>query len=302
MKIKKEDLIGLFNELYLDNQKIINVKYAGKTIFMASLDKNVRVRSIISKDEVELLKQCDEMPSYEDFKVCFYTSNVLKWKNQEAVLKKVAKEINREPYKGDRKIYLSFDSCTLRHRSNAVIRQLLYNIHKFVGIVIPQGVIDEVKGWDNKYKEVEELSKHVYDARKFLGQLTLNSRKTKIGYYEARSILKSMYAVKIESEPKDEKILASLKKFQKDNDSDILILSEDANFVEMAQSDGIHSELIIQQKELPISVECTWGEFGSLIYYTAIIFGAIKVNHKKILGIWPGKTPDEWYEKVVDVD
>jgi hypothetical protein len=242
------------------------------------------------------------MPSYEDLKVCFYASNVLKWKNQEAVLKRLAKEVDRDMYKGDRKLYLSFDSCTLRHRSNAVIRNMLYSINKFVGIVLPSGVIDEVKSWDNKYKDVAELKQYVYDANKFLGQLNLNSRKTKIGYYEARSILKSSFARKIESEAGDEKIISSLKKFQKDNDADVLVFSEDANFVEMTQSEGIHSELIQQQKELPISIECTWEELRSLVYYAAVIFGAVKVNNRKILGIWPGKTPDEWYERKIDIE
>jgi hypothetical protein len=298
MKIKKEDLIGVFNEFVLDGKRTLNITYAGKTLFMASLDKNVKIRSIIRKED---FKKIEEMPSYEDLKVCFYASNVLKWKNQEAILKKLAKEVDRDVYKGDRRIYLSFDSCALRHRSNNVIKNMLYNIKKFVGIVLPSGVIDEVKGWDNKYKDVSSLKEHVFDANKFLGQLTLNSRKTKIGYYEARSILKSSFSKKIESGTGDEEIISCLNKFQKENDADVLVFSEDANFVEIAQSEGVHALLIQQQKEIPITIECSWEELRSLIYYTAIIFGAIKINNKKVLGIWPGKTPDEWYDKKVEV-
>lgn len=301
MILTKKKLIGLLNKDYLEGEKTLQVRYAGQTLFTATLSQNVLIRNMMEKERYRFEESLD-MPSYEDFMVTFWASNVLKWKNQEQILAKILEEANRHPFNAERKLYLSFDTCALRHRSNAVIRQFLNQNKLYIGVVMATGVKEELKGWDTKYKDVEELKKKVFGAQRFLGQPNLNARKTKIGYIEYRDIKNSTYATETETEPGDHNIIKALNKYKKEKDIDLMIISEDTGFQETAQDEKMVAPLVQQQKNMPTKLECTWEEFTDWIYTTAIIFGVIKIGKHHIYGIWAGKTRENWYEQEIDVE
>lgn len=300
MILKKEKLVGLLNEMYLKGSKNIQIRYANMNLCRVELGKKVTFQYFI--DEKSYESPLDEMPTFQDFLLCFQASNVLKWNNQDEILKQLEKEVSRNTYHAEKKLYLSFDTCSLSHRDNNVIYSFLWSVKKFPGIVMSTGVKKELKDWDKKYKNTDELKTKVYSANRFVGQLMLDARRVKIGTSEYRRLSKSPYTIEVESDNGDENIIESLKKHQQEKNVEVMVLTEDTNFVEMARDEGVHSKLIIQQRKLPLRLECSWEKLCDWIYVAAIIFGAIKVGNAWIYGIWTGKEPKNWYNNELNVE
>ncbi len=309
MILRKEDLIGIFNDFWLKDKKTFKISYAKKELFIVTLGESIKIRHIINKNDLDNFSKIDEIPDYDDLLLCFRCSNILKWANEEQILKILKEFIIRTKDSQERKICLSYDTCSLRHRDNRIIRDMTYKIKEknkhmnYPNIIIPEGINKELRKWDNKYKKplIDELKTYVPQAGSFLNQINLSSRRVKIGSLELKNMLKSPFSFRIESEIGDENIIDSLKRYRKEKDCDILAFSEDDNFVEMAKEEGIISQLIIHKRKLEHSFECSWQELADLIYICSIVFGAIKMDNKTIFGIWTGKKGDNWNNKEIEI-
>lgn len=304
MIFEKDNLIIVLNELYFGGKRVLKVRYpAIGELFRIDLEKG-RI-DLMSREEYEkrwnrvindFPMLGEEIPKYRHYLKVFQISGILKPRNWDYIKEKFLKAIDRNPLRGDRALFIGFDTDVLVNRFSSVILKDVEK-EKF-GICLNKGVSDELHPkWDVKIdRNLNNLLKRVAREFNFINQPILSAREFKLGAIEYRKLKRDYYYKEIESESGDRKIIKEYKKFCDDNRVDLLIFSSDNNFVERVNEigEGMRGIRIDQSEGLSGTACAKWEEIIELLYCTAIIYGFISFSGVKLYGIWAGKKGEHW--------
>lgn len=233
-----------------------------------------------------------EIPDHNDYRLVFQVSGVLKPDNFDTLDKTLQKEAGRDLLKGAKPLYLGFDTNTLRHRLPSILSKVN------CGYCLHSGILDELHPkWDRKMRQDKvNLMKRTLGKGfgEFFNQAPLNARKHRIGAVEYRKLMKRYHAEEIIGKRGDLDIIRGYSEFERERKVDLMLFSGDGNFVTAACDKRIKTVHIRQTYELPKKLEASWEEVTELLYFSALIYGTIKIGSITLYGIWCGKGPVDW--------
>lgn len=124
-------------------------------------------------------------------------------------------------------------------------------------------------------------------------------RLGQIGYGSIRDI---QQATEIQSGRGDEAIIDEYDTYDEEHRAQVLLFSNDRNFVEMARGHTLLRERIEFISELPRKTDATWEELELLLYLVATIFGIVEVPATTVHGVWRGKEGTDWQQERLKLD
>ncbi|MEX2753352.1 MAG: hypothetical protein Q6366_016010 [Candidatus Freyarchaeota archaeon] len=312
-----DDLFLFLNGLFSVGIQTFDVKslLLNRELFWVKLGKSHRdasyVGGLLKKGDYDALRNRadkfkDEIPEYRDYINMFLASGVIKPHKWKDISEKIVEETGRDPLSAKRAVFLSFDTVALRRRyytliSNLIAKQRSQGARLRAGYVASLGVLRELAGSDKKYerKEISEMCEKFGLSDEVLGeffnQLKLSDRLINVGFVEYRKMAKKEYFEEVEGEEGDKKIVASLEKFSKQRNIDVIVFTDDKRFVELATAFKITAIRLEKPKDFPEIQIVEWEDVAQLLYTAAVFYGVLEITPEtKIYGIWKGKDEKYW--------
>lgn len=254
-----------------------------------------------------------EIPSGIDFRTCLYASSILKSESLAELEEIIEDGVSRELLKGKKPLFIGYDTNALSHRINITVEDFISKKSKGrrpqIGFCLSGAVREELHAiLDYKYKqnEIEQLKQvGMSFAWNFLNQPPKRSRMAYLGAVEFKQIISNPNCELIDAEGKgDEAIVNSYKKYEKNHDVELLLVTGDHIFSSRAQSNRMRTlsmkmPLALQNSNL---VECDYKNLVELIFCTAVIFGYINIGEVGVYGVWRGKSSEDWDEERINIE
>ena len=301
MMVPKEDLMVLLNEFYLSGVRILTVRVPLPEVELYRIELRkepvVYLKGVEEYREVysyEALKSeqevAGEMPDEREYILVLRSSGVLKPENYAQVCEELLRLSDRDLMRGDRPLYVGFDTSALVSRFPVVMPEIN------CGVCLNSGVIQELhaKFVESKIGEHEARLLEKRGLREVFNQPHMRVRKFRLGAVEYRKLKRHRYAEEIEGKRGDLGIIEGYCEFQKSRGVDLVVISEDGNFVEVANDRRIKSLHLIPARGVPERVRTGWDEVVELLYVTAVVYGELRIRGAVLRGVWRGKTGEDW--------
>jgi len=247
-----------------------------------------------------------ECPEYGDVMLIWKAAGMVLPENWLEIESELLKETSRDLLRGDRRLFLFFDTCCLRERLNEHIMDFLVVNKRKANYLITTGVRHELnKAYngnafcdladiDLKYKKsaVDIATPLSPSFANFLNQARLDARRRRIGIIEYKKLLREAYASEIESGYGDKYLIKKMESFSSEHNIDLLAFTQDGNFAEICRIRKIKAVQARQGKEAKHNLK--WEDLRDLVFFSAIIFGFVSMGAYTFYGIWRGKLEQHW--------
>lgn len=321
MIIPKDYFVALLNELSRDSGQVV-VKYPPiGTIFTIKIDEMCTLYPM-PKEEFKYLRKnlldpwhhdkfiSNEIPTDMDLTTCLYASSILRSEGESSLKDKLQEGCKRNLMKGDKPLFIGYDTNSLRHRSNRVVAEILSGLSRDpvmnIGFCLNEIIKEELRyRWDHKYRisDVNELSKVHRQAHNFLNQHPKDARMARMGAVEYKHIMTQPNCVEtIGRGYGDIKIIRSFEFFRDKRNVDILLISGDNDFTAMAHEEKMNALYLKQPTSYDKELEASWEQVVELLYCVAVVFGHVLINGIDVYGIWKGKVEDDWDGYRISID
>jgi hypothetical protein len=170
------------------------------------------------------------------------------------------------------------------------------------GFVLATGVRDELD-WDHKCHDTDPFVDAFGDQfDEYWNQPLGAARIGRLGMLAYRRIRDIEQAVEVQGDTGDDGIVEAYDDYNQEYRSDILLFSNDRNFVELAQAHRLLGQRVDFPSEFPAEATATWRELEILLYVLAVVFGVVEVPGCTVYGVWRGKDELDWKHERVKVD
>ncbi len=321
MIVPKDYFVALLNELSRNSDQVV-VKYPPiGTIFTIKMDETCALYPMPKEEFKHLRKNLldpwhndkfisDEIPTDMDLVTCLYASSILRSEEESSLKDKLQEGCQRNLLKGDKPLFVGYDTNSLRHRSNRVVANILSELPRDsaanMGFCLNESVKTELRyRWNHKYKmpDVNTLGKVHRQARTFLNQHPKDARMARLGAVEYKHIMTQPNCVEINGRGYgDNKIVRSFESFRDKRNVDILLISGDNDFTAMAHEEKMNALYMKQPTNYSTELEASWEQVVELLYCVAVVFGHVFINDIDVFGIWTGKVEDDWDGYRVSID
>ncbi|MFB6267666.1 MAG: hypothetical protein ABEI31_08405 [Halodesulfurarchaeum sp.] len=246
----------------------------------------------------------DDLPSPDQFLKAVLASGILEIENREETRQLLERYGDPDLMAGHPPVFAGFDTNLLPWRIDRVLG--LHDPDAGVGyvngFVLATGVRDELD-WDYKCHDTDPFEAAFGDVfEEYWNQPLGSARVGRLGQLTYRRIRDIEQAQEIDSGTGDQAIVEAYDEYNREHRAEILLFSNDRNFVELAQGHRILGQHIAFPDGLPSvseSVSASWGEVELLVSLLAVVFGVIEVPNASVLGVWRGKDQLDWqYERV----
>jgi len=322
--ISAENLSILFNILYQNGNLTFDVFpfLLKKNLFKFYLDKSIKINLLINKEEYNSLfnselEYNDIFPSFEKVRNILLGSGFLQPENWNELCNKFEKIKRIDPLKGDRITYIGMDTNCYIHKFYTLIMRMLGRDSQKLCFVTSSIIENELKSMKkinsarlNEIKQIIKDYNSTFD--EFWNSETIFARLKRLGLGEFRKLRKFSHCLMdsgiilrndIEN---DYQILEDFRNQIIPRNSDLLVLTFDKQFYDMARGDGVQGILFTfpYLDDLPKEFIGDWDCLCDFVYLTSIYFGAISLRSKnniQIFGIWRGKMPNDWDDEKLKV-
>lgn len=251
----------------------------------------------------------DDLPDESNYVRCLVASGVLAVENRAEIEKYVRRHGYRDLEAGHAPLVLGIDANIMPWRIANVLdidhqdgTPDNKNRSPTNGYALAKGVEKELD-WDFKQRQTPSLvSAFGEEFERLDNQPAGANREGFLGLYEYRRLIADRNTDVIESETGDEALVASYQKFDAESRKDVLLLSNDFGFIELAAEAGLLAQHVDFPRSLPRKSTATWDDFCSLLYYFAIRFGVIRLPGVTVYGLWNGKDGTHWQNEEVVVE
>lgn len=319
MQFEREHLTALFNRLYDAGDATFEIAHpapeigrlltvelddydACTTRFDMSRDDYVDARETIRLSYPEAV--FEDLPHPDQYVKTMLAAGIIPVANEHAVTQFLERYGDPDLMAGHPPVVVGFDTNLLSWRIDEILglRDPDEGVGYVNGFVLATGVRDEVD-WEYKCHDPTpfvEAFGSAYD--EYWNQPLGAARIGRLGLLTYRKIRDIEQAHEIESDTGDEAIIKAYDAYDNEHRSQILLLSNDQNFIERATSHTILGQHIALPDELPRSTSASWREVEYLLYLLAIVFGIVKVPTTTVHGVWRGKDGHDWRQERVKLD
>lgn len=319
MRIQRSHLNALFNRLHDRGEESFHVSHPS-----AEIGDLVRV-SLAEYDDstVAFEKNCDEyatarqdvgrnhpkpvyddLPTADQYLKAVLASGMLPIANYDELRSFVDRYGNPDLMAGHSPVVAGFDTNLLPWRIDRILglRDPEEGVGYVNGFVLATGVRDELD-WENKCHDTDPFVDAFGDAyEEYWNQSLGSARIGRLGLLSYRSIRDIQQADEIESGVGDESIIDAYDDYNRERRNDVLLFSNDRNFVERARSHRLLGQWVEMPDDLPAETTATWKELEYLVYLLAVIFGVVELPTVTVHGIWKGKDQLDWQQERLKLD
>ena len=246
----------------------------------------------------------EDLPEAAQFRKAVLASGVIDPANQDEIETFLDRYGDPDLMAGHPPAFAGFDTNLMPWRIDRVLG--LHDSDRDIGyvngFVLGTGVRDELD-WDYKCHDTDPFVDAFGDAYEAYWNQPLGSARIgRLGLLTYRRIRDIEQAIEIQSDESDEAIIDAYDEYDREYRSDILLFSNDRNFVERAQAHRMLGQRVDFPDELPAETTATWREIEYLLYMLAVVFGIIEVPSVTVYGVWRGKDELDWQHERVKLD
>jgi len=170
------------------------------------------------------------------------------------------------------------------------------------GYALATGVRDELD-WNYKRDDTRALEAAFGDEFDALwNQPAGANRQGRLGEIHYRQLRDHRYADEVPSDTGDEAIVSAYDEYQTDGRKDVLLFSNDRDFVELAKSHRILAQRVEFPDALPESMTASWSAIQDTLYVLTVLFGVLTLPKVTLYGVWKGKGGQAWHDERLRVD
>ena len=319
MRVKREHLTVLLNRLYDRGDDEFIVEHPSDEIgellrielsehdactitFPTNTDDYTAARQEIGRQYPNQV--FEDLPEAAQFQKAVLASGVIDPANQDEIETFLDRYGDPDLMAGHPPAFAGFDTNLMPWRIDSVLG--LHDSDRGIGyvngFVLGTGVRDELD-WDYKCHDTDpfvDAFGEAYEA--YWNQPLGSARIGRLGLLTYRRIRDIEQAIEIQSDESDEAIIDAYDEYDREYRSDILLFSNDRNFVERAQAHRMLGQRVDFPDELPAETTATWREIEYLLYMLAVVFGIIEVPSVTVYGVWRGKDELDWQHERVKLD
>jgi hypothetical protein len=319
MRIQRQHLTVLLNRLYDRGDDEFVIKHPSSDVgellrieldeydsctirFPTDLDDYAASRQDVGRQYPDSVYE--DLPDTAEFRNAVLASGILDLGNQEEIKTLLNRYGDPDLMAGHPPVFAGFDTNLLPWRIDRILGLNDSNsgLGYVNGFVLATGVRDELN-WDYKCHDTDPFVEAFGDAYEaYWNQALGSARVGRLGLLTYRRIRDIEQAIEIQSGDGDEAIINAYDEYDRDYRSDILLFSNDRNFVERAQAHRMLGQWVDLPDAFPESATASWQEIENLIYMLATVFGIIEVPSVTIYGVWRGKDELDWQHERVKLD
>lgn len=243
-----------------------------------------------------------EIPGRQSFLNALLASGILETENQDEVESFLDRYGSPDLTAGHHPVVAGFDTNLMPWRIGDVLGLNPGSEGIINGYTLATGVRDELV-WSHKRQDTRSLEEAFGPAFDELwNQPRGPDREGRLGRSYYRTLRDQRYAEEIETDTGDESIVAGFDEFQTDGRKQVLLFSNDRDFIERAQGHTVLAQWVDLPEDVPATVDAGWDEVQAMLYYLAVLFGVIELPTMTVFGVWNGKGGQAWHHDRVKVD
>lgn len=260
-----------------------------------------------ARDEVRLRYPevvADDLPTPDQYVKAAMASGIVPVANRDAVRDFLDRYGDPDLLAGHPPVFAGFDTNLLPWRIDRILglRDPEEGVGYVNGFVLATGVRDELD-WDVKCHDTDPYVDAFGDAyEEYWNQPAGSGRISRLGLLAYRDIRDIQQADEIDCDRGDENIVAAYDEYGTDSRGQILLFSNDRNFVERARSHTILAQHVAVPRDLPRTATATWREVGVLLYVLTLLFGVVELPGVTVHGVWRGKDELDWQRERLKLD
>lgn len=249
-------------------------------------------------------KVVKDLPEADEYTKAVFASGILPIANQEDVEPFLDRYGDPDLMAGHPPMFAGFDTNLLPWRIDEVLglRDPDTGLGYVNGFVLATGVRDELD-WDDKCHDTTPFETAFGDSyEEYWNQPLGATRIGRLGMHQYRTIRDIQQAAEVTCDRGDDAIVAGYDDWSRDHRGDVILFSNDRNFVERAQAHTILAQRIDFPSDLPRNTTATWRELERLLYHLTIIFGILELPTTTLHGVWRGKDELDWRRERLKLD
>lgn len=319
MRVKREHLTVLLNRLFDRGADEFAVEHPSSEIgellriqlddydacrirFSTSIDEYKTARREIGRQYSERVSK--DLPAASDYRNAVLASGILEPANQDDIETFLDRYGDPDLMAGHPPAFAGFDTNLMPWRIDRLLglHDPDNGIGYVNGFVLATGVRDELD-WDYKCHDTDPFVDALGDTyEEYWNQPLGSARIGRLGLLTYRRIRDIEQAVEVHSDEGDEAIIEAYDEYDREYRSDILLFSNDRNFVERAQAHRMLGQWVDLPAAFPDEAVVTWREIEVILYMLAIVFGIIELPNVTVYGVWRGKDELDWQHERVKLD
>jgi len=251
----------------------------------------------------------DDLPDDSTYVRCLVASGVLDLHNRDAIETYVDRHGYRDLEAGHAPLVIGIDANIMPWR----IADVLDIDHQqgkpddrgrspTNGYALATGVKEELD-WHYKQHQTSSLvAAFGEEFERLDNQPAGANREGFLGLYEYRRLMAERNIDVLESDTGDEAIVDAYHTFDAESRKEVLLLSNDFGFIDVAKDAGLRAQHVDFPQFLPDRSTATWDDFGSLLYHLAIRFGVIRLPGVTVYGLWNEKDGRHWQNEELVIE
>ncbi|AGN02390.1 hypothetical protein L593_12235 [Salinarchaeum sp. Harcht-Bsk1] len=170
------------------------------------------------------------------------------------------------------------------------------------GFALATGVRDELD-WDHKRSDTGRIESAFGSEFSALWNQPAGSRREgRLGENYYRLLRDHRYADEVTTDRGDEDIVQGYDAYQDDNRKEVLLFSNDRDFIERARSHRVLAQRVEVPRSLPEMAEASWDDICNALYVLTVLFGVLELPKVTLYGVWQGKGGQAWQREQLRVD
>jgi hypothetical protein len=323
MKITRQHITHLLNALYTEGVTTLSVAHPCEQIGdLLEIDISNPVNTTVRFTQGALTYQdardalhtqhderiYDDLPDKNTYIRALVASGLIDIENQDAVETFIRQYGYPDLDAGHQPVALGIDTNLFAWRMPDVLeldpeRYTDANGRRPVnGFALATGVYDELNWHYNHYETRALEDAFGPEFARLDEQPAGANRQGLLGLFEYRRLRDHRYADTIESDTGDASIIESYAAYDQDNRKQVLLLSNDHGFVEMARNDGLLAKHVSFPVDIQRKVTVSWDELQDTLYTLSVLFGVLRLPKVTLYGVWNGKSGEDWRRRRIDVD
>ena len=319
MRVQRDHLTILLNRLYDRGEAEFTIEHPADDIggllrldlgtgpectveFPSSLEEYSAARQDVDRQYPKAV--FEDLPSSDAFRDALLASGILELANRDEIEAFLDRYGDPDLMAGHPPVFAGIDTNLMPWRIDRRLR--LHDPEEGVGyvngFVLATGIRDELD-WDHKCHNTDPFVDAFGDSfEEYWNQPLGSARIGRLGLLSYRRIRDIEQAVEIQSDTGDEAIIDAYDEYDQEYRSDILLFSNDRNFVERARSHRLLGQRVDLPNAFPDSATVNWQEVETLLYLLAVVFGIIEVPGVTVYGVWRGKDELDWQHERLKLD
>ncbi len=244
----------------------------------------------------------DELPEASSYRDAFLAGGLLRPDNAKEIEAFLEQNGYADLTAGHRPVLAGFDTNLMAWRIADVLGLDPGNDPAVNGFALATGVRDELD-WDVKQSDtrpLEEAFGPQFD--QFWNQPAGARREGRLAENYYRHLRDHRYAEEIPSDTGDDAIVKAYDGFQQDSQKDVILFSNDRDFIEKARLHHVPAQRVEFPASLPGSMEGSWREIQNTLYVLTIVFGVLELPKVTLYGVWKGKSGQAWHDEQLMVE